>query len=105
MQGDKPDFKKAEANLRKAIKINPKLDSALLSMGELGIKTKQYLMARAYIQRYHAVARKTANSLWLQIQAEKALGDKKYYLALSRELLDHFPDSPEADLLTGREKI
>ena len=105
MQGDKPDFKKAEVNLRKAIKINPKMASALLSMGELGIKTKQYLMARAYMQRYHEVDRKTANSLWLQIQAEKALGDKKYYLALSRELLDHFPDSPEADLLTGREKI
>lgn len=99
MQGDNPDYKKAEMNLRKAIKINPKMPTALLNMGELGIKTKQYLMARAYTQRYHAVARKTANSLWLQIQAEKALGDKKYYQELSRELLKTFPDSPEADLL------
>ena len=99
MLGDTPDYKKAEINLRKAIKINPQMTQALLSMGELGIKTKQYLMARAYMQRYHAIARKTATSLWLQIQAEKALGDKKYYVELSRELLKTFPDSPEAELL------
>ncbi|HEX5637158.1 MAG TPA: type IV pilus biogenesis/stability protein PilW [Gammaproteobacteria bacterium] len=97
--GDKPDYKKAESYLRKAIKMNPQMPSALLSMGELGIKTKQYLMARAYMQRYHAIARKSANSLWVQIQAERALGDKKYYVELSRELLKEFPDSPEADLL------
>lgn len=99
MQGDKPDYKKSEANLRRAIKANPKMATALLSMGELGIKTKQYLMARAYMQRYHAIANKSAASLWVQIQAEKALGDKKYYVELSRELLKSFPDSPEADLL------
>lgn len=99
IQGDKPDYKKAEAYLRKAIKINPQMSTAMLSMGELGIKTRQYLMARAYMQRYHAIARKTSNSLWVQIQAEKALGDKKYYLELSRELLKSFPDSPEANLL------
>ena len=99
MLGDKPDYKKAEANLRRAIKMNPNMATALLSMGELGIKTKQYLMARAYIQRYHSIGPKTSNSLWVQIQAEKALGDKKYYVELSRELLKSFPDSPEADLL------
>lgn len=104
MQGDKPDYKKAEANLRKAIKMNPQLATALFSMGELGVKTKQYLMARAYMQRYHAIGRKTAGSLWLQIQAEKALGDKKYYIELSRELLKTFPDSPEADLLMEHAK-
>jgi type IV pilus assembly protein PilF len=99
MQGDKPDYKQAEVNLRKAIKTNPQMATALLSMGELGIKTQRYLMARAYMQRYHAVSRKSATSLWLQIQAEKALGDKKYYIDLSRELLNTFPDSPEAKLL------
>ncbi|MDQ1363780.1 MAG: type pilus assembly protein PilF [Pseudomonadota bacterium] len=99
MQGDNPNYKKAEENLRKAIKMNPQMTTALISMGELGIKTRQYLMARAYMQRYHAVGRKTAHSLWLQIQAEKELGDKKYYLELSRELLKTFPDSTEAGLL------
>lgn len=99
MQGDKPDYKKAEESLRKAIKVNPQMPAALISMGELGIKTKQYLMARAYMQRYHAISRKTPHSLWLQIQAEKALGDKKYYVELSRELIKTFPDSDEADLV------
>jgi type IV pilus assembly protein PilF len=104
MQGDKPDYKKAEMNLRKAIKIDPQMPSALITMGDLGIRTKQYLMARAYMQRYHAVAQQSAYSLWLQLQAEKALGDNKHYMSLSRELLRSFPDSPEADLLTGRTK-
>lgn len=104
MQGEKPDYKKAESYLRRAIKANPQMPSALLSMGELGIKTRQYLMARAYMQRYHAVGRKTANSLWVQIQAERALGDKKYYVELSRELLKTFPESPEAGLLMEQTK-
>jgi type IV pilus assembly protein PilF len=99
MQGDKPDYKRAEAELRKALKISPNMPTALLSMGELSIATKQYLMARAYMQRYHAVARKSAASLWLQIQAEHALGDKKYFKELGQELLRNFPDSPEADKL------
>ena len=37
----------------------------------------------------------------VQIQAEHALGDKKYFLKISRKLLDKFPDSKEADKLMG----
>lgn len=99
MQGDHPDYKKAEQHLRAALKRNPNMPSALLGMGELAIKTKRFLMARAYMQRYHEQARPTSTSLWYQIQAEKALGDEKYYLKLSRKLLKEFPDSEEAKLL------
>ncbi|MFW2373480.1 MAG: type IV pilus biogenesis/stability protein PilW [Gammaproteobacteria bacterium] len=97
MQADIPDYMSAENHLREALRINPRMPSALLAMGELGIETRRYLMARAYMQRYHAISQPTASSLWYQIQAEKALGDNKHFVELSRELLKRFPSSPEAD--------
>jgi len=96
MKSDNPDYELAELHLRKALETSPEMRSSLLAMGELGIKTGRFLMARAYTQRYHAITTPSANSLWLQIQAEKALGDKKYLLKLTTQLLDDFPDSPEA---------
>lgn len=96
MKAEKPDYKLAEKYLRLALKKNPNLKSALIAMGELGVKTHRYLMARAYMQRYHAIAPKSANSLWLQLQAERALGDQKHFIQLARLLLKKFPDSDEA---------
>ena len=96
---DKGDYTQAEKMLRKSLRAQPNYAGALISMAEIGIKTKRYLMARAYIQRYHAVARPSAESLWLQVQAEKELGDKEYYLKYARQLLKDFPDSDEAGML------
>jgi len=93
------DLKQAELLLRKALRVNPEYTGALISMAEIGIKAKKYLMARAYIQRYHARVKPTAESLWLQIQAEKALGDNEHYLKYAKLLLSEFPDSDEAGLL------
>lgn len=99
MVAEKPDYVLAENHLRKALKVNPNMESALLAMGELGIETGRFLMARAYMQRYHGRVKPSATSLWYQIQAEKALGDEKFFVKLSRDLLKHFPDSPEAEKL------
>lgn len=93
------DYVQAESMLRKALREHPRYQTALFSMAEVGIKTEKYLMARAYIQRYHAVAATTAESLWLQIQAEKALGAEDHYLKYARQLLKDFPDSAEAGML------
>lgn len=93
------NYKNAEYMLRNALKQQPELQSALLSMAEIGVKTKKYLMARAYVQRFHAVAKPTAESLWVQVQAEKALGDKEHYLKYAKQLLNQFPDSKQAKLV------
>jgi type IV pilus assembly protein PilF len=90
------EYKKAEALLRKSLRKEPKLPGSLISMAEVGIKTERYLMARAYIQRYHAVAPASAESLWIQLQAEKYLGAKDHYLKYARQLIQDFPDSDEA---------
>ncbi|MDH5423863.1 MAG: type IV pilus biogenesis/stability protein PilW [Gammaproteobacteria bacterium] len=91
----------AERYLRKALRKNPKLAKALYSMALLGIKSKKYLMTRAYIQRYHDVARHSAESLWVQIRAEKALGDTVHMSKLIQTLNIKFPDSNEAGLAMG----
>jgi type IV pilus assembly protein PilF len=96
---DKGDYKEAEKMLRKALRDQPNYAGALISMAEIGVKTEKYLMARAYIQRYHAVAKPNAESLWLQIQSEKALGAEEHYLKYARRLLKDFPDSDEAGML------
>ena len=96
---DKGDYKQAEKMLRKALRDQPNYAGALISMAEIGVKTKKYLMARAYIQRYHAIAKPSAESLWLQIQSEKALGAQEHYLKYARKLLKDFPDSDEAGML------
>jgi Tfp pilus assembly protein PilF len=82
--------------LRKSLRKDPDLAGALLSMAELGIKTKKYLLARAYAQRYHQKNKPTAESLWIQVQAEKALGAKEFYIKYAKQLISEFPDSDEA---------
>ena len=89
----------AEKMLRKALKYQPELSSALISMAELAIKTKRFMMSRAYVQRYHAINKPSAESLWVQVQAERALGAKEHYYKYARQLLDEFPDSEQAGLV------
>lgn len=93
---EQAEYKKAEPLLRQSLRTQPKLPGSLISMAELGVKTERYLMARAYIQRYHDVRSPSAGSLWIQIQAERALGDKKHYMKFAKQLISDFPDSDEA---------
>ncbi len=90
------EYKKAEKLLRQSLRTEPKLPGSLISMAEIGIKTERYLMARAYIQRYHAIRPPSPQSLWIQIQAERALGAKDHYIKYARQLINDFPDSDEA---------
>jgi len=93
------NYKTAEKLLRKALRINSQSVSALYFMGELGIKSQRYLMTRAYMQRYHSVAQPSAQSLWIQVQAEKALGDKQALKELFEKMNKNFPDSDEAGMM------
>jgi type IV pilus assembly protein PilF len=98
------EYKKAEALLRESLRTNPTLPGSLISMAEIGVKTDRYLMARAYIQRYHDVNSASAESLWIQIQAEKALGAKEHYMKYARQLINKFPDSDEAGWVEAEAK-
>jgi len=93
---EQDEYKNAEALLRQSLRVDPKLPGSLISMAEIGVKTERYMMARAYIQRYHDVKPASAESLWIQVQAEKALGDEKHYMKYARQIINDFPDSDEA---------
>lgn len=95
----KTDPPRAEEYLREALKKNPKHPNALAQLAELTYDKKDYLRARAFLQRYQAVARDTAQTLLLAFKTERALGDLQSARSYERRLRSEFPESPEVDRL------
>ena len=96
------DVAKAEQYWRKALEVNPEFPPALLQMGRLSVNQKNYMSARAYLQRFHQVAKPSPESLWLGIQTERVLGDKNAEASYSMLLKNGYPDSPQAKQLLGQ---
>ena len=94
-------MKKAEGYFRQALQINSKMPRALLNVTEIKYTAKQYLQARAYMQRYHEIVAGSAASLWLGIRIEKELGDQNIVSKLGGDLTAKFPDSDETQLFLG----
>ena len=87
---------KAEHYLQLALKANPLFPIALREMARLTLDKGEYLRTRAYLQRYSEVARHTAETLWIGIQAERALGDRDAVASSSLLLRNNFPESEQA---------
>lgn len=85
----------AESYFLEALRSNPNFPRALFSMAELRHQAGQSLSARGFYQRYLANAPQTAESLWLGIQIERALGDRDAVGSYSLQLKGRFPDSEE----------
>ncbi len=94
----KPDLKKAEEYLRKALQINPRLPGALLAMAKISLEEKNYMSARAYLQRFQSETKPIPESLWMGIQVERILGDKDALASYGLALKGRFPDSKETKL-------
>ncbi|MFQ5470681.1 MAG: type IV pilus biogenesis/stability protein PilW [Gammaproteobacteria bacterium] len=99
-----PDVEKAESYFRQALKINGKLPNSLFQLAQINFDKGDYLRARAFIQRYSAVARQSARSLWLGIKIEQKLGGSEILESYSSQLLDQFRDSKEAQMLRESQK-
>ena len=93
------DMAKAESYWRRALEANPGFPVALLQMARLGVAQENFLSARAHLQRLHEIVRPNAESLWLGIQTERALGDRNAEASYAMRLKNGFPDSPQAKLL------
>jgi type IV pilus assembly protein PilF len=87
---------KAEDYFRMALKIDPQFPDALSQMAGLVYQQKDYLRARAFIQRYAAVATPTARTLWLSAMIEQALGNTADAHDYAVRLKQNFPNSDEA---------
>ena len=93
------DSVRAEDYLRRALNINPRLPGALLQMAEIGFKKRNYLMARAHIERYNAAAGVTPAGLMWSYRIERVSGSAEIAEQYKQQLIKTFPDSKEAGLV------
>ncbi|RUL70140.1 type IV pilus biogenesis/stability protein PilW [Dyella choica] len=89
----------AEANLRKAIKVNPNNASALLQLAHVLYLNQDYFNASAFLQRLDAMGQFNADSLKLGYDIESHLGNRDAAQNYSKRLLSQFPDSEQAQAL------
>mgnify|MGYP006378274675 FL=1 len=96
--------KDAEQSFRMALARNPMQPDALMQMAELAQEGGNGLQARAFLERYTAVAPVTAATLWLGRNIELGLGDAAQAARYSQRLKNEFPTSEEASRLFEAER-
>lgn len=90
------DLVKADAYFRKALELKPQNAEALRQMASLCVERKDYLRARAFLQRYEKVGPATSATLWLGVQTESGLGDEQAAARYTERLQKEFPESEES---------
>lgn len=93
------DLDKAEKYLRQSLEYDGDSPESLLAMSRLNYQKGQYLSARAFLQRYEAVASHTEESLEQAYRVEKELGDEELAERYRRLLMQQFPNSTAAKSL------
>ena len=89
----------AEDNFRQALQINKRFSPALLEMQKISYRTGKYMSARAFLERYLAVAKHTPETLWVAVQTERVLGNQELAEEYREKLFSQFPASKEAQQL------
>lgn len=91
------DYVTADELLRRALKIEPDLPDALISMSNLNYLEGNYMKSRAFLQRYEAVADHRAESLLLAYKVEAASDDPRAANKYKILLEANFPDTKQTD--------
>lgn len=95
----KGDRALAEANLTRALKLQPDNPKALIKLAGLNYRKGKYNETQRLLSRHSEVAPPTAESLWLSLRLERKLGDRAQEAAYGLQLRKRFPDSEETRLL------
>lgn len=99
----KGDIALAEANLGKALKLQPDNPNSILKLAGLYFRQGRVTEAQRLLGRHDELAPPTAESLWLGVRLERKLGDRSQEAAYALQLRKRFPDSSETQqLLTGQ---
>ena len=93
--GEPSETAKAKEYLRKAIAAKSDFGPALLAMANLLFDEGEYTAAKPYLDRFHLVAKPTANSLWLAIRNTLQIDGQGDVTELAQRLGNEFPDSEE----------
>jgi type IV pilus assembly protein PilF len=99
--GQKPDLAAAEKYFRRALDHKRNYAEALLQLCLLKFQQKDYLTARAFLQRYMSSAIPTAGVLYLASRIEDMLGNDRGKTEYEDQLIREFPSSPEARKVLG----
>lgn len=95
----KGDLALAEANLQKALKLQPDNPNAIIKLAGLHFRQGRVMEAQRLLGRHAELSPPTAESLWLGVRLERKLGDRAQEAAYGLQLRKRFPDSNEARLL------
>jgi type IV pilus assembly protein PilF len=99
----KGDIALAEANLAKALKLQPDSPNTVLKLAGLNFRQGRLMEAQRLLGRHDELAPPSAESLWLGVRLERKLGDRAQEAAYALQLRKRFPDSNETQLmLTGQ---
>jgi type IV pilus assembly protein PilF len=94
----KNDIKNAEVYLSKALQIEPLTHSAATQLADIQFKRGDATTAKKTLQNA-LVASPSAETLWLGIKIERALGDKDNVSSYALQLRQQYPNSEETRLL------
>jgi type IV pilus assembly protein PilF len=96
-----PDVAAAETFFREALDRKPRFGEALLQLCLLKYQEKDYLGARAFLQRFMSVSPTTAGVLYLASMIEDMLDNDRGRTDFVDRLIREFPTSPEARKVLG----
>jgi type IV pilus assembly protein PilF len=82
----------SETYFRKAIEADPRDANSLFELSLISFRNQDYMRARAFIQRFEAVAQPAASALDLAAQSEDRLGDRGAASRYRERLKTEFPD-------------
>jgi len=92
----KPDLVAAERYFREALDRNSDYAEALLRLCLMKFQQRDYLASRAFLQRFMAGNKTTAEILYIGMQIEEKLGDERARKEFVDQLIREFPTSAEA---------
>jgi type IV pilus assembly protein PilF len=95
-----PDLAAADQYFRKALARNPTMLEPLAQLAEISYTQKNYLSARAFIERFDSLApRSRPDVLLLGVNNEHALGNQQGVTDYAKMLLKFYPTSVQAQQL------
>jgi len=98
-----PDLVVAEQYFRLALERKTNYPDALLQLCLLKFQNKDYLSARAFLQRFISTNAPNASILYLASRIEDLLDNDRGRIEFEDQLIREFPTSPEARKVLGSE--
>jgi type IV pilus assembly protein PilF len=98
------ELQRAEDNYRRALAVKPRFGDALYQMAELEYQQKEYMSARAFLERYNEVGRTNPATLWLGVRIERSLGNKAQAQHYAQRLKSEYPSAAQTRELLESER-